>query len=150
MNGPLTDTQRLAAIRTDLAEVESRDWMRAEDGLGGFVEVTGEFGERVMLLADTPWLSRDPLDCLSTYATAITTCAEAPGTVLRNPRWRAEVRDAARQAGVAVVDPTLWLCRQRCPLVVGNVLVYRDTNHLTSVYAEALSPLLARSMAGLP
>jgi hypothetical protein len=51
---------------------------------------------------------------------------------------------------VPVVDPTPWLCGRDCPLVVGNVLVYRDTNHLTSAYAEMLSPVLGASLPRLP
>jgi len=46
----MTDSQRLARIRSDLAGIESRDWTRVEDGEGGYVEATGEFGERVDLL----------------------------------------------------------------------------------------------------
>jgi hypothetical protein len=31
----------------------------------------------------------------------------------------------------------------RCPVVVGNALVYRDDNHVTTEYAQVLAPLLA-------
>jgi peptidoglycan/LPS O-acetylase OafA/YrhL len=105
---------------------------------------------QVVLLADTPTLSADPLDCLGSNGRDITACTEPAATVLRDPAWRAEVRDAARRSGVPVVDPTPWLCGRDCPLVVGNVLVYRDTNHLTSAYAEMLSPLLGASLPRLP
>lgn len=50
MHARLTDTQRLAAIRADLAALETRGWTRVEDGDGGFVEATAEFGERILLL----------------------------------------------------------------------------------------------------
>jgi len=103
---------------------------------------------RVVLLADTPTLSRDPLDCLTTYGVA--DCAEPPGTVLRDARWRAGAENAARAAGIAVLDPTPWLCGRRCPLIVGDLLVYRDNNHLTSAYAASLSPLLRRALGRLP
>jgi peptidoglycan/LPS O-acetylase OafA/YrhL len=104
----------------------------------------------VVLLADTPTLSADPLDCLGGNDHDITACTEPAVTVLRDPAWRAEVRDAARKGGVPVVDPTPWLCGRNCPLVVGNVLVYRDTNHLTGAYAEMLSPVLGASLPHLP
>ena len=104
----------------------------------------------VVLLADTPTLSTDPLDCLGGNGRDITACTEPAATVLRDPAWRAEVQDAARRAGVPVVDPVPWLCGRDCPLVVGNLLVYRDTNHLTGAYAEMLSPLLGASLPHLP
>jgi hypothetical protein len=40
MRPQLSDAQRLAAIRADLAAVESRAWVRVEDGEGGFVEAS--------------------------------------------------------------------------------------------------------------
>ena len=49
---------------------------------------------------------------------------------------------AATRAGATVIDPTPWLCSDRCPLVVGDLLVYRDTNHMTTAYAQSLAPLL--------
>jgi hypothetical protein len=104
----------------------------------------------VVLLADTPTLSTDPLDCLGSNGRDITACTEPATTVMRDPAWRAEVRDAARRGGVPVVDPAPWLCGRDCPLVVGNLLVYRDTNHLTGAYAETLSPLLGASLPHLP
>jgi len=96
----------------------------------------------VALLGDTPFLSRDPADCLAAAGATVSACAEPSGTVLRDPGWREIVRAAAERAGARVVDPVPWLCGPRCPTVVGNLLVYRDTNHLTSEYAEMLAPLL--------
>lgn len=50
MHARLTEPQRLAAIRDSLAAVDTRGWTRVEDGEGGFVEATAEFGERIVLL----------------------------------------------------------------------------------------------------
>lgn len=50
MHARLADTQRLAAIRADLAALETQGWTRVEDSAGGFVEATAEFGERIVLL----------------------------------------------------------------------------------------------------
>ncbi|MBG0562053.1 acyltransferase family protein [Actinoplanes aureus] len=95
----------------------------------------------VALLGDTPFLAGEPADCL-TGAGRIGDCAaEADGVVLE-PGWREIQRATAAAAGVPVVDPLPWLCGERCPLVVGNTLVYRDSNHLTAAYAELVTPLL--------
>jgi peptidoglycan/LPS O-acetylase OafA/YrhL len=102
---------------------------------------------KVVLLGDTPFLSREPADCLAAANASVSGCAEPTGTVLRDPDWRAIVRHAAETAGAPVVDPVPWLCAQRCPPVVGNLLVYRDANHLTSEYAEMLTPLLDARLA---
>jgi hypothetical protein len=36
----------------------------------------------------------------------------------------------------------LFCTADRCPVVVGNTLVYRDDNHVTLEYAQVLAPLL--------
>jgi hypothetical protein len=33
--------------------------------------------------------------------------------------------------------------------VIGNVLVYRDSNHMTTTYAQALAPLLDAQLPAL-
>jgi peptidoglycan/LPS O-acetylase OafA/YrhL len=97
---------------------------------------------KVALLGDTPFLSRDPVDCLAAAGAVVSACAELATTVLRDPEWRAMVLEAATRVGAPIIDPVPWLCGLRCPTVVGNQLVYRDSNHLTSAYAEMLAPLL--------
>ena len=37
----------------------------------------------------------------------------------------------------------LFCTADRCPVIVGNTLVYRDDNHVTTEYAQVLAPLLA-------
>ncbi|MFC7877364.1 acyltransferase family protein [Isoptericola sp. NPDC057391] len=58
---------------------------------------------------------------------------------------------AERVPGVDVVDLTDRFCgRSTCPAVVGNVMVYRDTNHLTDTYARSLAPALAAAIPARP
>ncbi len=45
------------------------------------------------------------------------------------------------------LDLTPALCRDgRCPAVVGNVLVYRDGQHFTSLFSSLLAPEISRQM----
>ncbi|MDN5582270.1 MULTISPECIES: acyltransferase family protein [unclassified Corynebacterium] len=45
------------------------------------------------------------------------------------------------------IDLTAALCRDgRCPAVVGNVLVYRDGQHFTSLFSSLLAPEISRQM----
>lgn len=49
---------------------------------------------------------------------------------------------------VGFIDPTRWLCSDhRCPAVVGDLLVYRDTHHLTATAVLWLQPLLEQLIA---
>jgi hypothetical protein len=54
--------------------------------------------------------------------------------------------------GVPVVDMSDAICSEtECPVVVGNVIAWRDGNHLTSTYIGTLAPfLLERLKAASP
>ena len=42
-----------------------------------------------------------------------------------------------------LVDVTSLFCTDdACPPVIGNVLVYRDTSHITASYAATLTPYI--------
>jgi hypothetical protein len=56
---------------------------------------------------------------------------------------RAE-RAAVQRAGGSYVDVSPWMCaRSTCAVVVGNLLVYRDDNHLSTSYPAWLAPVFA-------
>jgi peptidoglycan/LPS O-acetylase OafA/YrhL len=57
--------------------------------------------------------------------------------------------EAYRGMDMTHLDITQALCRDgRCPAVVGNVLVYRDGQHFTSLFSSLLAPELSRQMYG--
>jgi hypothetical protein len=48
---------------------------------------------------------------------------------------------------VVVADMTPWFCADgSCPAVIGNVLVYRDSQHLTRTYVSTLTAPLGRAV----
>jgi peptidoglycan/LPS O-acetylase OafA/YrhL len=101
--------------------------------------------EEVAFLLDTPWPTGDAVDCAASHSEDLTSCTQHLADASPNP----QVSEAARAAadatgGVSVIDPAPWLCDTsgECPVVVGNALVYRDTNHLSETYAAAIAPVL--------
>ncbi|MBI5161998.1 MAG: acyltransferase [Micrococcales bacterium] len=55
---------------------------------------------------------------------------------------------AQRVPGARLVEVTDLFCRDgRCPPVIGDVLVYRDAQHLTATYARSAAPYLWRRVA---
>lgn len=98
-------------------------------------------------MLDTPRPGSNVPECLSEHLTDAGACMPAADEVSREPDRRALVADVARAEGVTVVDPMPWFCTdQWCPVIVGNVLVYRDTNHISVPYATLLAPLLADAL----
>ena len=74
-----------------------------------------------------------------------------------NPRAEA-VRDdrlgieqgVASAYDAAFVSTSNWLCSPTaCPVIVGDILVYRDANHLTATAASWLAPYLDAAIAPL-
>jgi hypothetical protein len=57
-----------------------------------------------------------------------------------------------RSPRVRVLDLTPFFCdARRCYPVIGGVLVYKDSTHLTGLYARTLGPYLERAVtAALP
>ncbi len=102
----------------------------------------------VIGLRDTPWLASDGVqyraaDCLAHRGGSADSCGID----------RADVLAPIDPAQAATVDlPTVQLldlsdavCRtDRCRVIEGNVLVYRDSNHLTATYVRTLAPELDR------
>ena len=54
----------------------------------------------------------------------------------------AEAAATAAGGGQYAELSELFCTAERCPVVVGNTLVYRDDNHITTEYAKVLAPLL--------
>ena len=55
--------------------------------------------------------------------------------------------DSAIRNGVQYLDVQNWVCDpDNCPVIVGNILVYRDSHHLTTNYVRFLTPLFAEAV----
>lgn len=51
--------------------------------------------------------------------------------------------DTVAAAGASFTDTARWECTSsRCAAVVGNLLVFRDGNHLSATFARWLAPVL--------
>ena len=96
----------------------------------------------VYVIGATPFLARSAGDCLGTRAATMATCVRPLSSSIKqfNQIWKS----AATANGAAFIDPIPWMCAaNRCPLVVGHVIVYRDSNHVTRTFADTVSAQLA-------
>jgi peptidoglycan/LPS O-acetylase OafA/YrhL len=99
------------------------------------------------LISDTPAPRTDIPDCVSANYHDLPACVTPLSAALPAAAVRTSVADAATREGVRVVDPVPWLCTATtCPVVVGNVLVYRDDSHLSTAYATLLAPFLSAAL----
>jgi hypothetical protein len=111
-------------------------------GLANTVRQVRATGAQVVVLGPTPKPRVDVPDCLAKHLRRAVACT-TPIRAAVNPRGLRAERQAVLQAGGAYLDVTSWLCtKATCAVVVGNLLAYRDDNHLSTAYAIWLSPLL--------
>jgi len=119
------------------------------NGLTTTMGALGDLASRVLILGDTPTQSVDVPACLAGNLGAVGSCVTQRSYAVRVGRLLVE-QEVAAQFGAAAADTSDWLCTpQSCPVIVGNVLVYRDRNHLTTAAAEFLAPLLDATLMQL-
>ncbi len=105
---------------------------------------------RVVVLADTPDLRDSPSVCLSAHLSDAAACARPASLALDSP-GRAATVAATTATGTPLIDLTDYFCTDVCAPIIGNVLVYRDSHHITATYAAELAgPLARRLLPHLP
>ncbi|MFZ9629996.1 MAG: acyltransferase family protein [Ilumatobacteraceae bacterium] len=99
-------------------------------------------GIEPIVIADTPRPDRSVPACLAENRSSVQSCTVTvdTGRVAALDDWLRTTTDAAR---VGFVEPSAWLCEGgHCPAVVGDLLVYRDDNHLCDQFATWLTPVI--------
>jgi hypothetical protein len=121
-------------------QVYGKQWLQA---FSATVRQIESYGSRVVVLGPTPKPTVDEPDCLSAHLRSVTACGTPRSVAVKSAGVTAEQRVVTRAGGL-YVDISQWLCTaKRCPAMVGNMLVYRDDNHLTTAYTRWLAPVLA-------
>ena len=70
-------------------------------------------------------------------------CTSSTGEQALAHRLTDVEREAADRAGAAYVAVDDLVCGPtRCPVIVGNLLVYRDNSHLSTPYVQWVAPEL--------
>lgn len=112
-------------------------------GLESAIASLTHTGTKVALFGDTPDYTNNavPAACLAVDATNIQKC----DTPLNNPKPQWEEAYGAESAAVkathaTLINPIPWLCaKSTCAAVIGNMVVYYNSSHLTASYALYLS-----------
>lgn len=100
---------------------------------------------RFVVIGDPPAVQLSPAKCLLRPRVTLQDCA-APGSAL-SLAVTAAVAGAASDAGAAYVPTAGWFCVDNyCPTVLGELLPYRDQNHVSDTYARYLTDVLGRHL----
>lgn len=119
--------------------------------LGKVVAQVRSSGAQVLIMGPIESPGNVVPDCLSGNLSDVPACNippidrhEGPGLVGYDRAGVIAERGAVVRAGGHFVDVKPWFCTPKmCPVIVGNLLVFRDNDHITATYASFLAPVVA-------
>lgn len=117
-----------------------RAWL---DTLTLVVKTLRSSGARVLVLSQVPDPHATVPTCVSGNMGDAVACAPTRAEGLNDGGIAAESAATAAGGGQYADLSELFCTADRCPVIVGNTLVYRDDNHITTEYARVLAPVLA-------
>jgi peptidoglycan/LPS O-acetylase OafA/YrhL len=100
-------------------------------------------GARVLVLGPIPDPHSTVPACVSAHLDEATACSPARPVAVNEGGIAAEAAATVAGGGQYADITALFCTADRCPVIVGNNLVYRDDNHVTIEYAQALRPIVA-------
>jgi hypothetical protein len=105
-------------------------------------------GTRIAVVADNPESSTEAIACLSRVSfdgDKTGDCGTPRAEAFPHPDPLVAAAKTVPRA--TVIDLTPYYCTEdRCPSVIGNVIVPRDTNHITATYAKTLAGPLEQGL----
>ena len=112
------------------------------DGLTRLVQQLRGIGAQVLVLGPIPNPHTVVPICLSGHLDDATACSPSRSAAVNQPGIAAETV-ATKSGGGQYADLTELFCTSdRCPVIVGNTMVYFDGIHLTIEHARALAPAM--------
>jgi hypothetical protein len=122
----------------------SPQWLQ---GLDAMVTAIRRLGPQVLVIGPVPKPPFIVPDCLSTHLTSATACTTPLSVGVNDPGMASE-QATVTSAGGLYLDVQPWFCASTtCAAMVGNLLVYRDDNHITATYAAYLGPAMTDELA---
>jgi len=104
-------------------------------------------GINPIVITDTPYPGTDVPICLSKAIKNVRSCAVSRDKGIRANRQQTSI-DVAVENNAQYLDVSHWVCSlDTCPVITGNILMYRDSHHLTTTYVQFLTPLIEAAVA---
>lgn len=99
-------------------------------------------GSNVLVLGPVADPQSSVPTCLSAHLEDAGACTPARAAAVNGDGIAAEQAATAAGGGHYADLTDLFCTTDRCPVIVGNTLVFRDDNHLTTAYAQLLAPVI--------
>ena len=112
------------------------------NGMQTTLDVMRPLAKNVLVLGDTPTPLNDVPGCVASHLRNVSACMNPRAEAVVPGRLAVEL-DVAVAHGATFVPTGDWLCTStECPVVIGNLLVYRDNSHMTTATSLWLEPYL--------
>lgn len=127
-----------SAVHHALDAVNDQDSLRIlTNGLRTRWDQLHELGAQVLVIRDTPWMERNIPECLSAPNATVTGCSTPIGAALRPDPILLAMQGSPP---VNYLDITSQICNKTiCSPIQGQVLVYRDSHHLTATFSRLMA-----------
>jgi peptidoglycan/LPS O-acetylase OafA/YrhL len=100
-------------------------------------------GARLLVLGPIPDPHFHVPACLSGYLDDVPACTPSRSAAVNESGIAAEAAAVTAGGGQYVDTSDLFCTAERCPVIVGNTLVYLDENHMSQTYSRTLAPVAA-------
>ncbi|MDA8297514.1 MAG: acyltransferase family protein [Actinomycetota bacterium] len=124
----------------NVAHLHTSAW---DNGLVALFSALRADRSTTVFISDTPTLSDLVPDCVSGHLSDAAACTTPRAAAIKDLRAKREELAIAKRYGATTIDPMNWFCTAtRCPVIVGNILLYRDDAHMTPQWSEFIAPVL--------
>ena len=140
---------KMSSFQDGYAQLSIQQW---QAGTYSTLQSLNATAAETVLLRDTPRPDFDVPICLARTSRhpilfPARTCDMPEQQALASPIWEAEVAEAKRFNHVSTLDMTDSFCRaDQCFPVLNGMVVFRDSNHMTSTFARSMAPALANEL----
>lgn len=106
-----------------------------------------QFGAKILVMKDTPFIGEEAWNCAVTHSQDYSQCD------VTEKEMRAIIDNAALAAAdlnYPVLNFDKYFCKDgTCPLAIGGIRVYRDSNHMTGTFNQLLAPYLSKELEAI-
>ena len=117
------------------------------NGLAATFVFLRKHAQHVVFISDVPTMKESAPDCVSDHMSDVTACTTERNHAVFLPHIKAAELALARQEHINTIDPTSWFCTPtRCPVIVGNIILYRDNAHVIPQWSRFIAPVLSNAL----
>ncbi len=125
---------------SDVGKNSDEVWRR---GLTATLDTIRPAAKDLLIIGDTPLPAHQVPNCLTKVPGNVHYCGQTRADGVDKSRLDLE-RAIAGEYGGNFVSVTNWVCGTSfCPVILGNLLIWRDNNHVSATFSNYLTPFMA-------